>query len=294
MMNRTIKFIKNGLVLGLCGLTMSSCLLDDEKTDFGQGANLVGFANSSLTVRAQASGDEVSSQIPIRVIGPTVKDFRGDITVTVEVDPTSTAVEGVNFRLDSNTLTLTPNGGDLYEGNLPITILTDGIATPVDVAPVLKLSITQLSSEGNVVINGKTKNVSASIAYTCPFNIADYEGTYMATTDEFGIYIAQTVPFEVIAGPGENQITLVNVAAHPEAYDVVVDVDPETGNLTIPRQAVLNYNHFGATQYGVLSWEGSGTSGPTPGFCAGILDVTNGYFVSAGTFGQFRTVFEKQ
>ncbi|WP_418499553.1 hypothetical protein [Flagellimonas sp.] len=293
MMNH-ISYIKKGLVMGLCALTMSSCLLDDEKTDFGKGANLVGFASSSLTVRAEANGEEVSSQIPIRIIGPTVKDFRDDITVTVEVDPSSTAVEGVNFRLDINTVTLSPDGSDMYEGNLPITILTDGIMTPVDVAPILNLSITQVSSEGNIVINDKTENVSASIAYTCPFSIADYEGTYIATTDEFGIYIGETLPFEVVTGPGENQITLVNVAAHPEEYDVVVDVDPSTGNLTIPRQPALNYTNFGATPYGELSWEGSGTSAPSPGYCVGILDVTNGYFVAAGTFGQFRTVFEKQ
>src|SRR5690606_6902100 len=194
----------------------------------------------------------------------------------------------------SNTLTLSPDGSDLYEGNLPITILTDGVDTPVNVAPVLKLSITQVTSEGNVVINDKTENVSATIAYTCPFDIADYAGTYLATTDAFGIYIAETLPFEVVVGPGENQITLVNVAGHPEEIDVVVDVDPSNGNLTVPRQPVLNYNNFGATQYGILSWEGSGTSNPSPGFCVGVLDLTNGYFVSAGTFGQFRTVFEKQ
>src|SRR5690606_12751898 len=144
-----------------------------------------------------------SGQIPIRLLGPTVKDFRDAVTVTVEVDPSSTAVEGVNFRLETNTLTLTPDGSDVYTGNLPVVILTDGVDTPVSVAPVLKLTVTQISSEGNVVINNKTANVSATIAYTCPFNILDYEGTYLATTDEFGIYIGPAVPFQVVAGPGE-------------------------------------------------------------------------------------------
>ncbi|TLP75645.1 hypothetical protein [Maribacter sp. ACAM166] len=117
----------------------------------------------------------------------------------------------------------------------------------------------------------------------------------MATTDEFGIYISQAEAFEVVTGPGTNQVTLVNVAAHPEAFDVVVDIDPVTGGVTVPKQVALNYNNFGSTQYGDLSWEASGgSSGSTPGNCIGIIDFTATYTVGAGSFGTFRTVFEKQ
>ncbi|WP_335965966.1 hypothetical protein [Galbibacter sp. PAP.153] len=294
MKNKNIKNIK---LLAICiavGIMFASCLLDDEVTDFGTGPNLVGFANSTATFKAEANGQEVNSEIPVQIIGPSVNKFSDEVTVTISVDPSSTAEEGVNYRLNSKTITLTPDASeDIYEGGIPITIITDGISTPVSETPILNLMISEVSSNGEIVINDKTKSLSASIAYTCPYNINDYAGTYIATTDEFGFYIGQPQPFEVIDGPGENQFTMVNVAAHPEAYDVIVDVDPATGDLTIAKQPAFNTNNIGYT-YGELRWEGTGTSAPSPGNCVGIIDITTTNTVDAGSFGQFRTVFEKQ
>lgn len=287
--------MRNLLVLALSAITLSSCLLDDTKTDFGKGSNFVGFASPTAIVSAVATGGEVNTTLPVQILGPSVNKLEGDITVNVNIDPSSTAVEGTNFRLTTNTITLSPAGEDLYTGEFPITIITEGIETPyVGDSPVIVLNVTEIGTTENVLINDKTKQVRATIAYSCPFAIEDYEGIYLATTDEFGIYIGQPAPFEVVAGPGENQITLINVAAHPEAYDVVIDVNPANGNLTIPRQPVLNYNNFGVTQYGELSWEGTGTSTTISGACIGVLEMTNGYFVAAGTFGQYKTVFTKQ
>jgi hypothetical protein len=295
MKKSIIKNIKNVMVLALCTATMSSCLLDDEKTDFGKGDNLVGFSSPQVTLSAPGTGLDIESSIPVQIIGPTVNKLSGDVTVNVSLDPSSTAIEGTHFNMTTNTITLSPEGEDLYTGSLPITIITEGIEVPyTGDAPVIVLNITDISTSENIVINDKTKQVAASISYSCAFDITNYEGTYLATTDEFGIYLSQPVPFEVVAGPGEYQITLVNVAAHPEAYDVIVDVNPENGDLTITDQTVLNYNNFGSTQYGELSWDGSGTSTAGGGHCIGTLEVTNGYFVAAGTFGQFKTVFEKQ
>jgi len=284
------------IAIALLAVGISSCdaLLDDSITDYGKGPNLVGFANGTVTLKAEANGQEVASEIPLSIIGPTVSSLKGgEVTVAVSVDPSSTAMEGVNYRLDSNTVTLTPDGGDKYVGALPITIITEGVDTPVDMAPVLNLLIDEVSSANELVINDKTKKIAATIAYTCPFDINDYEGTYLATVDDFGIYIAAPQSFEVVVGPGENQLTLRNVAAHPEGFDLVVDVDPSNGDLTIPKQQVLNTDNLGYT-YGVMSWEGTGVSGPSPGYCAGLLDMTCTYTVAAGSFGDFQTVFEKQ
>ncbi len=293
---RKISFNLKYIAVALLAISIGSCdaLLDDSVTDYGKGPNLVGFDKGTAIIKAEANGQELASEIPVSIIGPTVPSLKGDaVTVTVSVDPSSTAVEGVNYRLSSNTVTLTPDGGDKYVGALPIIIITEGVETPVDAAPVLILSISEVSSDKELVVNDKTKKVAATIAYTCPYDINDYEGTYLATVDDFGIYIAGPQPFEVVVGPGENQLTLKNVAGHPEGFNLVVDVDPANGDLTIPKQEVLNTNNIGYS-YGVMSWEGTGTSGPSPGFCAGILDMTNAYTVAAGLFGEFQTVFEKQ
>ena len=281
------------LIAVLGSFMFSSCLVEDDALDFGTGTNLVGFSRATYALNVEADGEAKSTGIPVSIIGPSVAEINGDVTVSFSVDPSSTAVEGVHYTLDSNTFTLSPqDGGDRFSGMLPITIITDGITPPLDVAPILNLSITEISGE-NVVINDKTQDVSVTIGYACPYDINNYAGTYVATSDEFGIYINDVVPFEAVVGPGENQITLVNVAAHPEMYDVVVDVDPATGKLSVAKQPALNYNNFGATQYGELRWEGSGTSGTAGGFCIGELSITATYTVDAGSFGQYTIVFEK-
>lgn len=278
-------------------LSAGSCdaILEEDITDYGQGPNFVGFSSASLTLGAETNGEEVQTTVPIRIIGPSVPQINDEVTVTVSVDPSSTAVEGVHYRLDSNTVTLNPVEGeaDVFQGGIPITILTEGLEAPLDATPVLVLNMTDAETSANVVINDKTETTTISLAYACPFDIKNYEGTFIATTDEFGIYLGATQPFEVVSGPGENQITLINPAAHPEEYDLVIDVDPSNGNLTIERQPFLNYNNFGATQYGELRIEGTGTSGASGGECIGNFGFDTGYFVDAGTFGTYGMEFER-
>ena len=276
--------------------SVSSCepVIDEDLTDFGTGPNLVGFSAPSITLSAVTNGEEYTRSIPISIIGPTVGQLNDEVTVEVAVDEGSTATEGVHYVLPNNTITLTTaeDNSDVYVGSLPITIITDGLQAPLDETPVLNLTITQINTDGELVINEKTENVAVNLAYACPFNISDYTGTFVTTTDEFGIYPAGPTPFEVVAGPGENQITLVNFADHPEEYDLVIDVNPETGELTVPKQVALNTNNLGYT-YGPLSMEGSGTSGAAGGSCIGEFGFTAAYTVAAGSFGQFELGFER-
>src|SRR5690606_38513243 len=283
------------LVIAVLAIGVTSCdaLLEEDITDYGTGPNFVGFSAAALTLNAETSGEEFSRMVPLRIIGPTVTSLNDEVEVTVSVDPRSTAIEGVHYRLDSNTVTLRPSESDtdVFAGGLPITILTEGLVAPLATAPVLVLNITSAESNDNIVINDKTKSARITLSYACPFDTANYEGTWIATTDEFGIYIGPTLPFEIVAGPGENQITLKNPAGHPEDYDLIIDVNPANGNLTIARQPFLNYNNFGATQYGELRIEGTGTSGPAAGECFGQFSFNTGYFVDAGTFGEFGMSF---
>ena len=277
--------------------SISSCepVIDEDATDFGTGPNLVGFAAPNITVSAVADGGEYTKNIPVRIIGPRVGQMNDEVTVEIAIAEGSTAEEGLHFMLPSTTVTLntSEDNGDVYEGTLPITVITEGVEAPLQENPILKLVITDVSSDAPIVVNDKTENVSVNLKYRCPFDISQYAGTFIATTDEFGIYLGEPQPFEVVVGPGENQITLVNLADHPEEYDLVVDVDPETGALTIPKQVALNYNNFGATQYGELSMEGTGYSDPGAGACIGEFGYTAAYTVGAGSFGQFGLAFER-
>lgn len=169
MKNDTLKM---GYIMAiLLALAMSSCdaLLDDNVVDYGEGPNFVGFEAATMTLDAPIDEGEVPEEIPIVVIGPSVYQIDRDLTITVTVDPSSTAVEGVHYLLGSNTLLLplASNTGDTFTGNLPITLLTDGVGAN-DPSPVLHLVIGEISGEANVVINDKTKEVALSLAYSAP------------------------------------------------------------------------------------------------------------------------------
>lgn len=184
-------------------LSTYSCdaILEEDITDFGTGPNFVGFSGATLTLSAQANGEESSAEVPIRIIGPSVPDLTQEMLVMVSVDPASTAVEGLHYRLDSNSLVLTPQDGDgdMYQQMLPITILTEGIEPPLAEAPLLILNISELDSNENVVINNKTESVRISINYLCPSNLA---GTYSVTTtyithDFLSNYPSNTMEMEI-------------------------------------------------------------------------------------------------
>jgi hypothetical protein len=155
----------------------NSCLIENE-TDLDlndKGPNLASFEQNRTSFSAIADGDEYKFDVKMKVIGPTSMDIKNDITLTVAVDPSSTAVVGKHFRLDSPTLTLSAANNLL--GLFPVTMLTKGIVTPLAVAPVLVLKVSQASGDDNIVNNGKT--ISINLNYACPSFL---EGTYDVTT----------------------------------------------------------------------------------------------------------------
>ena len=89
------------------------------------------------------------------------------VTVTVEVDPTSTAVEGVHYSLASKTLTI-PAGQVIAK--FPVTVLTGNIQ-PTE-TPNLVLKITSASG-AKVSVN--YSSLTFRIRVICPSNLA---GTY--------------------------------------------------------------------------------------------------------------------
>lgn len=177
MKNRHYKLIYMAVPL-LC-LLLSSCdaLLDDQVTDFGTGPDFVGFAKSTISVSTPANGDEAEKTIPVKLIGPDVESMTGEITVNVSVDPSSTAVEGVNYNLGSSSVVL--NEENNYQASLPITLITEGINPPLDEAPYLVLNIDEINANGDIVINGKTESTKVTINYLCN---SDLEGKYSVTT----------------------------------------------------------------------------------------------------------------
>jgi hypothetical protein len=157
------------LVMLVASLTTTACF-DDQGTDTFYGGNQVEFnaanlpngVTSSFVRLTAAQTDNIDVQV-----NRVSSSGTGAITVNVEADPTSTAVEGVHYRLASKSITI-PAGE--FTAKLPVTVLTGNI-DPAE-TPNLKLIIT--SATGAEVSTNYGK-VTVAIRVICP---SDLKGTY--------------------------------------------------------------------------------------------------------------------
>jgi hypothetical protein len=124
----------------------------------------------------------------------------------------------------------------------------------------------------------------------CPFVTADAVGTYSISRDDLEVAFDPAYQPEVIAGPGPNQVTLVNMLGHPQGYDIIVDVNPATDVATVRAQKGWHSANFGLP-FGEISVEGGGFYFSCTGFLTLDLDHN---LADGRTFGTFRIEFTKQ
>ena len=118
-----------------------------------------------------------------------------------------------------------------------------------------------------------------SLPVLCPFVTAEAVGTYRITRDDLEVAYDPAHEPEVIAGPGPNQVTFVNLLGHPEGYDIIVDVNPVTDVATVTKQVAWNSANFGLP-YGEATIEGGGFYFS----CTGFITLDLEHVVSAGSF----------
>lgn len=241
------------------GVTMVTSCDEAEEGLIGQienGTNLINFFDNNISYGAVANGEEYQIEYEVFIQGPSTTDARGDVTVTVSVDGSSTAVEGTHYRLDQNTLVLKES--DDYRGIMTVTMLTEGIVTPLAVSPVLVLKMESATGADKVLATGKKQTIELS--YACPSFLAgnytvaiSYEGKTDTYDDEVlvevglgifqGTYVAKwgylsgtpygiefkdvcgvaTVPKQGLAGTYSNDVHGTKAGS----------VDPDTGVITI-------------------------------------------------------------
>jgi hypothetical protein len=240
------------LIFILSVVILSSCL--DQTTnwdDNATGLNLAGFESTTSALNFVSDGNEYIFTFRMKLTGPTSKEVKNPITVTVGVDqdamdaiaaanPTKiAAVEGENYRLDQTEIVLDPNNNFL---NLfPVTVLTAsnaGITDPLDKTPVLVLKVTQVTGDPSVTNHGKSNVIDLN--YGCDSNL---DGSYTvdisinngaATRHYTDEYITKT-------GVGQYRTTYVghwlpaSLGGVPgfTFYDVC-------GDLTIPEQNLVD------------------------------------------------------
>lgn len=160
----------------------NSCLVDDTADiDLnGESVNLVTFNRITMNITGLADDSEYDFDLPIKIVGPTISELTNDITVTVGAVATSTAVDGVHYRIDNPTIVLTKANN--YLGYLTVTMITLGNTPPMDgtpefddyVAPVLDLEFISVTGESNVLGSGKGGNITVNFTPPNPY-AGDYD-----------------------------------------------------------------------------------------------------------------------
>ena len=136
------------LAMLVATLTTTACfddqgydtLYDGNQVEFND-ANLPNGLTQSYVRRNPTQTDVLNVQINrVSTTGTSA------VTVNVDADPTSTAVEGVHYRLDSKSITI---GAGEFIATLPVTVLTGNI-DPSE-TPDLVLNITSATGRGRVI-----------------------------------------------------------------------------------------------------------------------------------------------
>lgn len=154
------------LAMLVATLTTTACF-DDQGYDTLYDGNQVEFNAANLPngltqsyVRQNATQTDVLN-LQINRVSTT---GTAPITVNVEADPTSTAVEGVHYRLDSKSITI---GAGEFVANLPVTVLTGNI-NPSE-TPDLVLNMTSATGADVSANYGK---ITVKIRVICPSDLA--------------------------------------------------------------------------------------------------------------------------
>jgi len=162
-------------------------------------------------------------------------------------------------------------GGDLFTIHNQV-VMNDGRVYPDSL---------QLGDDKFVNVENSFFTAAGSTSYTttlsfavlCPFIASEAAGTYEVTRDDAEVFWEEDYEPEVVAGPGPNQVTFKNLFAHPQNYDIVVDVDPVTDIATVSKQVAWHSDNFGFG-LGEASIEGEGLYFSCTGFVTLDLEHT--------------------
>ncbi len=212
------------LAVAVAAMTTTACF-DDPGTDTLFNGNVVEFNAGNLPngltssfVRLNDTQTDVV-QVQVNRVSTTATQ---PITVNIESDPTSTAVEGVHYSLASKSIVINPGE---FVVNFPVTVLTGNIS-PSE-APNLVLKI---ASASGADVSSNYNDLTVRIRVICPSTLAakysvfwerlqlgDGEGGADQTATNFVIASAKEVVFTA-AGTGSYTVDDISFGMYPGLY----------------------------------------------------------------------------
>lgn len=187
--------INKVILLVFLALTATACL-DDTIIDFGDSPILTQFSESEVNAEFLKNGIENihDYEVNLGYLGKGGEVLNEDVNVTIAIDPSSTATEGLEFTLPQTTYTI-PAGSR----SVPVLLKVDTDPLDIDTPVTVVLVIT--SSSQTVADNN---SISITLIPTCP---TDLTGTYI-TNSSYGPWALRTgiddIPFFTITRSDES------------------------------------------------------------------------------------------
>lgn len=209
--------------------------------------------------------------------------------VVIRVDTAATTLDASFYNI--STLTPVIPAGEFTADFTVTTIASAGVP---DASDVLVLEL--VSVEGGEILETSTQELNLGLTIQCPeVDLSVIPGTYTILSDGFGTSVGDD-QFEIIAGPGENEFTMVDPFDHPNpaaggaAYNVVFSVNPTSGSVTVARQGAWHYSNFAASPaYGEGRVQGTGQALT----CIELINFSLRHTVDAGSFGTYGLTIQK-
>lgn len=193
------------LAMLVATLTTTACL-DDQGVDTFYNGNQVEFNDANLPnglsqsyVRMNPSQTDMLN-VQINRVSTSSSSA---ITVNIEADPTSTAVEGVHYSLDTKSITI---GAGEFITNLPVTVLTGNIEPSETPDLVLKI----VSATG-AEISSNYGSLTVAIRVICPSDLAGtwrFANGNVTTIEEVGTGAYRIANLNAMGGYYGQQFTL--------------------------------------------------------------------------------------
>jgi hypothetical protein len=170
-----MKITKYILVFFAMSFAMTSCILDDDEQTFNEGPNVLLFPSSQVTgFFLNDNADDYTYTVPLSITGGTGYPLNAKTNANFELDPSSTATEGVEFDFVDNSGSVVIPAGNTFT-NVPIVVHSGELDPANPTTVVLNITGGSSSATDNIVASGNRGQVIIVLQATCS---SDLGGTY--------------------------------------------------------------------------------------------------------------------
>lgn len=228
---------------------LGACEADDQESilDVNNLENTIAQLNGGSLLTFNPA-EETTNFVTVGV--STVSDQARSFTIAIDEDNTTLDASFYNIPSLTGTIAAGSFTGDIE------------IITPVPVTlpeSDLILSIELVSVEGATILESSLSEEDIPLTVACPsVDIENVIGNGVTVSNPVSVALGGPAPGNdprtVIAGPGENQITIVGgLVPTFGATDIVLDIDPETGEVSdaAPGGNSFDFNGGGTLTTGI-------------------------------------------